>query len=86
MPILIGSVAWVSFPVADPAHLVDDTVEVPVQVNGKVRAKVVVAADADEATVTAAALAEPNVQAHLDGKEVRKAIYVPGRMVNLVVG
>ncbi|NIR42110.1 MAG: class I tRNA ligase family protein, partial [Actinobacteria bacterium] len=81
-----GSVAWVPFPEADPAFLVDDTVEVPVQVNGKVRAKVVVAADADEATVTAAALAEPNVQAHLDGKEVRKAIYVPGRMVNLVVG
>jgi len=58
---------------------------VPVQVNGKVRGKVVLAADADEATALAAALAEANVQAHIDGKELRKSIYVPGRMITLVV-
>ena len=80
-----GSVTRATFPEADPALLVDDTVELPVQVNGKVRGKVVIAADADEATAIAAALAEGNVAVHVDGKDLRKAIYVPGRMVNLVV-
>jgi leucyl-tRNA synthetase len=80
-----GSVVRAEFPVADADWLVDDTVELPVQVNGKVRAKIVVASDADDDTVIAAALAEPNVQAHIDGKALRKAIVVPGRMVNLVV-
>ena len=44
-----------------------------------------IAVDADEETAIAAALADGNVQAHVDGKDLRKAIYVPGRMVNLVV-
>ena len=80
-----GSVTRARFPEADASLLIDDTVEVPVQVNGKVRGKVVLAADADEATSLAAALAEANVQAHIDGKELRKSIYVPGRMITLVV-
>ena len=80
-----GSVIRASFPEAEAALLVDETVEVPVQVNGKVRGKVVLAADADEETAIAAALAEPNVQSHVADKELRKAIYVQGRMVNLVV-
>ncbi|MFT5200642.1 MAG: leucyl-tRNA synthetase [Candidatus Aldehydirespiratoraceae bacterium] len=80
-----GSVTRARFPEADASLLIDDTVEVPVQVNGKVRGKVVLAADADEATALAAALAEANVQAHIDGKELRKSIYVPGRMITLVV-
>ncbi|MEQ8841153.1 MAG: leucine--tRNA ligase [Acidimicrobiales bacterium] len=80
-----GSVTRARFPEADPSMLVDDTVEVPVQVNGKVRGKIMIAADADEATAIAAALAEANVQAHIGGKELRKTIYVPGRMVTLVV-
>ncbi|NCG39047.1 MAG: hypothetical protein GWP48_16220, partial [Actinobacteria bacterium] len=70
---------------ADPAMLVDDQVEMPVQVNGKVRGRVVVAADADEATVVAAALVDANVALHIDGKEIRKTIVVPGRMVNLII-
>ncbi|MDW3219394.1 MAG: leucine--tRNA ligase [Acidimicrobiales bacterium] len=80
-----GSVTRAEFPEADTSLLVDDTVELPVQVNGKVRGKVVIAADADEETAIAAALAEANVAAHVDGQDLRKAIYVPGRMVNLVV-
>ncbi|MEZ5245376.1 MAG: leucine--tRNA ligase [Acidimicrobiales bacterium] len=80
-----GSVTRAPFPEADPALLVDDTVELPVQVNGKVRGKVVLAVDADEATAIAAALADDNVATHVGGKDLRKAIYVPGRMVNLVV-
>jgi leucyl-tRNA synthetase len=73
------------FPVADPAYLVDDTVEYPVQVNGKVRGRVVVAADADQDTLKAAALADDKVQAFLAGANPRKVIVVPGRLVNLVV-
>lgn len=73
------------FPVADPAYLVDDTVEYPVQVNGKVRGRVVVAADADQNTLKAAALADEKVQAFLAGANPRKVIVVPGRLVNLVV-
>ena len=80
-----GSVTGAEFPAADPALLVQDTVEVPVQVNGKLRGRVTIAADADEATAVAAALAEPNVAAHVDGRGLRKQIYVPGRMVTLVV-
>ncbi len=80
-----GSVIWEEFPVADPALLVDDTVELPVQVNGKVRGRITVSADAADDDVIAAALAEPNVAAHVEGKELRKAIVISGRMVNLVV-
>lgn len=79
------SLAHGPFPEADPAYLVDDTVEYPVQVNGKVRGRVVVAADADEATLKAAALADEKVQGFLSGANPRKVIVVPGRLVNLVV-
>ena len=73
------------FPQADPAYLVDDSVEYPVQVNGKVRGRVVVAADADQDTLKAAALSDEKVQAFLAGANPRKVIVVPGRLVNLVV-
>jgi leucyl-tRNA synthetase len=72
------------WPVADEALLVEDTVDVVVQVNGKVRGRVTVAADADEDTVVAAARGDENVARFLDG-EVRKTIFVPGRLVNFVV-
>ena len=80
-----GSVTQTQFPAADPALLVTDTVEVPVQVNGKVRGRVRLAVDADEETAVAAALAEPNVAAHVGGQQLRKKLYVPGRMITLVV-
>ncbi len=80
-----GSVTQADFPTADPALLVTDTVEVPVQVNGKLRGRVTIAADADEADAVAAALSEPNVAAHVNGRELRKQIYVPSRMITLVV-
>ncbi len=81
-----GSLAFEPFPVADEQWLVDDTVEVPVQVNGKVRGRVVVAADADRDAMEAAARADAKVAALLDGATVRKVIVVPGKMVNFVVG
>ncbi|MYB87855.1 MAG: leucine--tRNA ligase, partial [Acidimicrobiaceae bacterium] len=79
------SVMRAEFPAADPALLVEDIIEVPVQVNGKVRGRVSIAADADEGTAVSAALAEPNVAAHVGGRELRKQLYVPGRMITLVV-
>ena len=79
------SLAHGPFPEFDSAYLVDDTVEYPVQVNGKVRGRVVVAADADDDTVKAAALADDKVQAFLAGATPRKVIVVAGRLVNLVL-
>jgi leucyl-tRNA synthetase len=79
------SLAHGPFPEVDPAYLVDDTVEYPVQVNGKVRGRVVVAADADDDTLKAAALNDEKVQTFLAGATPRKVIVVAGRLVNLVV-
>jgi leucyl-tRNA synthetase len=79
------TLAYEPFPVADPAFLVDDTVEYPVQVNGKLRGHVTVAADASTADVEAAALADAKIVATLDGASPKKVIVVPGRMVNIVI-
>jgi leucyl-tRNA synthetase len=79
------TITYVDFPTADASMLVDDTVELPVQINGKVRARVTVAAEADPATVQAAALADEKVITTLDGKDPKKVIVVPGRMINIVV-
>lgn len=79
------SLAHGPFPVADPQYLVEDTVEYPVQVNGKVRGRVTVAADADADTLEAAALADEKVQAFIDGATPKKVIVVAGRLVNIVV-
>ncbi|TNC27252.1 leucine--tRNA ligase [Amycolatopsis alkalitolerans] len=73
------------FPVADEQYLVEDTIEYPIQVNGKVRARVVVAADAGQDAVRSAALAEEKIAAMLGGGAPRKVIVVPGRLVNVVV-
>jgi len=79
------SITYESFPVADPAMLTSDTVEYPVQVNGKVRARITVASDADAATVQAAAMADDKVQTALAGATPSKMIVIPGRMVNIVL-
>ncbi|MEP6597951.1 MAG: leucine--tRNA ligase [Actinomycetota bacterium] len=79
------SLAWQPFPVADPALLADDTVEVPVQVNGKVRSVLALAAGSNPAVLEAAARADPKVVAALDGREPKRVVNVPGRLVNFVV-
>ncbi|HYN35271.1 MAG TPA: class I tRNA ligase family protein, partial [Ilumatobacteraceae bacterium] len=79
------TITYVAFPEADPALLVDDMVEYPVQINGKVRGHIEVATDADAATVEAVALADTKVIAALDGATPKKVIVVPGRMVNIVI-
>ncbi|MEE6260640.1 leucine--tRNA ligase [Plantactinospora sonchi] len=78
-----GSLAYEPFPVADPSLLVAESVTYPVQVNGKVRGRVEVAADAAEDDVRAEALAA--VADQLAGREPRKVIVIPGRMVSVVV-
>ena len=80
------SLAHGPFPEADPALLVDETIEVPVQVNGKVRARLTVPAGADSDAMEAAARADARVGELLAGATVRKVVVVPGRLVNFVVG
>ncbi|RZT89220.1 leucyl-tRNA synthetase [Pseudonocardia sediminis] len=78
------TLAFAPFPVADERYLVADTVEYPIQVNGKVRSRITVAADAGQDEVKAAALADEKIVAELGGAEPRKLIVVPGRLVNVV--
>jgi len=73
------------WPEADAAALAQDTAEIVVQVNGKLRGRVRVPADADERKASEVALADANVQKFVSGKPVRKVIYVPGKLVNVVV-
>ena len=80
-----GAIIDESWPQADPAALVAATVEIVVQVNGKVRGRVTVATAANDAEVQAAALADDNVQRFVAGQPVRKVIVVPGKLVNVVV-
>jgi leucyl-tRNA synthetase len=78
---LIATRPW---PKADPALLVDDTVTVAVQVNGKLRATLELAKDLPKEQAEAAALAHPSVQSAIEGKELKKVVVVPNRIVNLV--
>ena len=80
-----GTITFVDFPTFEDKWLVDDEIELPVQVNGKVKARVNVPADADQDGVFDVVLADEKVASLTDGKNVVKKIYVPGRMVNLVV-
>jgi len=74
------------FPAVAPAALVRDSLTLAVQVNGKLRGTIEVPAGADKASIEAMALAESNVLKFIDGQVVKKAIIVPGKIVNLVVG
>ena len=80
-----GLIATAPWPIADESVLVEDTVTLPVQVNGKRKAEIEVAADAAKDDVEALALANENVQRALDGATPKKVIVVPGRIVNIVV-
>jgi leucyl-tRNA synthetase len=79
-----GLVSQTPWPVADRSLVVDDTVTLPVQVNGRKRAELTIARDAGEATVREATLALDAVRAALDGKPPKKVIVVPQRIVNVV--
>jgi leucyl-tRNA synthetase len=72
------------WPAYDPALLADERLVVPVQINGKLRDRVEVAASASEAEITQAALAAAGVQRHLAGKQVKKTVYLPGKLLSIV--
>ena len=79
-----GDVMDAPWPAVDESALERDTIDMVVQVNGKVRARMTVAADADKPTVEALAVQQPNVGRFLEGVTVRKVIVVPGKLVNIV--
>jgi leucyl-tRNA synthetase len=74
-----------SWPKIDESALEQEMIEIIVQVNGKLRGRISVAADADRESISALALADRNVQRFVADKEIRKTIVVPGRLVNVVV-
>ena len=79
------TLAYEQWPDVDERYLINETVTIAVQVNGKMRGRIEVAADAAETDVLAVAKADENVARHLDGMSIKREIYVPGRIVNLVV-
>jgi leucyl-tRNA synthetase len=81
-----GSLFREHWPEHDPALAAAETITLVVQVNGKVRARLAAPAGLGEAEARDLALGDPRVQAHLAGKALRKAVVVPDRLVNLVVG
>jgi leucyl-tRNA synthetase len=79
----LADTAWSAY---DPAAAVDEELLIVVQVNGKLRSRLSVAVGIDEETVKAQALADDKVKALTDGQQIRKVIYVPGKLVNIVAG
>ncbi len=79
------SQAYAPWPEYDDTLLVEDAIEIPVQVLGKLRGKISVPPDADKTMILEAAKADAKIKAHIEGKTIVKEIYVPGKMVNLVV-
>ncbi len=82
----MASIFDTRWPEWDDRFTVEDTIEVVVQINGKTRSRVNVRRDADESTVVEAAIRDEAVKRFLDGREIRKKILVPNRLLNLVVG
>ena len=79
-----SSIAESAWPKVDASALVQSSIELVVQVNGKVRGKIHVAVDESKDAIEKIALSEPNVQRFTEGNTVRKVIVVPGRLVNIV--
>lgn len=78
------SIAYEAWPAYDEAKLVDDEVEIVIQINGKVKAKLMVPADANKDALEQLAMEDSQVKEQIDGKQVRKVIAVPGKLVNIV--
>ena len=79
---MLANGKWAEF---DESKTVDKSIEIPVQINGKLRATITVAADAEQAEILTAAKADEKIKSYIDGKQIVKEIYVKGRMVNLVI-
>ena len=80
-----NSLAYEPWPIANPSLLIEDSVEIPIQISGKLRGKIVVPAGLDAAALEAAAKADEQVRKYLDGKTIVRVVCVPGRLVNFVV-
>jgi leucyl-tRNA synthetase len=80
-----GGIVAAGWPSADEAAAREEEIEIPVQVNGKLRGRITVPADATEAQIEAAALAAPAIQPHIAGKQIVKVIVARGRLVSIVV-
>ncbi|PID00839.1 leucine--tRNA ligase [Sporosarcina sp. P29] len=80
------TIAYAQWPTFDETKLVDDTVEVAVQINGKIRAKITVDKDSSKEELEQVALANEDVKQWMEGKELKKIIAIPGRLVNIVAG
>lgn len=80
-----GAIVDAPWPSSDAGALAQDAIEIVAQVNGKLRSRITVPADADEEAIKAAALADANVRRFVEGRPVRKVIVVKGRLVNVVV-
>ncbi len=80
-----GLITNASWPVADETMMVDDTITLPIQINGKRRAEISVSKDMDKAEVEKVALATDAVTKALEGAQPKKVIVVPGRIVNVVI-
>lgn len=80
-----GTLAWTPYPQVDKAHLEDATITYVVQVNGKVRGRFDLPKDQTEQVVLEAALANPLIQNHIQGKEIAKVIFVPNKLLNLAL-
>jgi leucyl-tRNA synthetase len=80
-----NSLAYAPWPAWDPARVVDETITLAVQVNGKLRATLDLPRGADQAAAQAAAMADERVRRYVDGGELRKVIHVPDKLLNLVV-
>ena len=79
-----AKIAQQTWPDYDEALLIEDEVEIVVQINGKMRARLNVATDANEETLKTAALASPKIAESIAGKEIRKVVIVPNKLVNIV--
>ncbi len=81
-----GTLAYEPWPSFDPNLTREDSIELPVQINGKVRSRIVVANDATAEQIEAAARSDAKIQAQLEGRSIKKVIVVPGKLVNIVAG
>ncbi|MBR5691035.1 MAG: hypothetical protein IKX46_03685, partial [Verrucomicrobia bacterium] len=80
------SIAYLPWPQYDQSHLVEDTFEYPIQINGKLRDKIVLPLDATKEQIQAAALSSEKITPLLVGKTIKKVIIVPKKIVNIAIG
>ena len=80
------SIAYAQWPVFDPQLAQESTIEIPIQINGKIRAKITVPADSEGEAMKQAALADSRIAKHLEGMSIKKVIVAGKRLVNIVAG